>query len=140
MNREVSSSKIQCFQFWYILHYNENCKCCQLCLFLKIKGGSTLYIPRHCQNTIWPFFKIIKVTECGNFINFLSLRFYVKSIWEIKKNTKSPISTPLEALNCYFYDVSHFLKAKFTKLKHSVPALFNLLDSSLVILLVKPLH
>ena len=42
------------------------------------------------------------VSQCENFMIFLSLRFYVKSISSISRCEKSAIFTHLEALNCDF--------------------------------------
>ena len=52
---------------------------------------------------------------------FLSLRFYVKSIYSISRCEKSAIFTHLEALNCDFYEFLHYLKAEIDqKLKFRV--------------------
>ena len=52
--------------------------------------------------------------QCGNFMIFLSLRFYVKSIlWILhSRSAYSAILTHLEALNFDFYEVLHFLNAE----------------------------
>ena len=50
--------------------------------------------------------------QCGNFMIFLSLRFYVKSILGHSRSAKSAILTHLEVLNFDFSEFLHFLKAE----------------------------
>ena len=77
--------------------------------------------------------------QCGNFIIFLSSRFYVKSVFWDSRSANSTILTHLEALNCDFYEFLHFLKAKInqkSKLRISKivkKAYFALLESSKLI-------
>ena len=52
-------------------------------------------------------------TQCGYFMIFLSLRFYVISIFEDPRSTKCAILTHVEALN---FDFHALLGLKFTKL------------------------
>ena len=52
-----------------------------------------------------------KMAQCGKFIIFPSLIFYVKSILGIlDRCTKNDICILSEALNLHFYEVLHFLK------------------------------
>ena len=57
----------------------------------------------------------ILLSQCGNLMIFLSLRFYVKSILGIVEVQKSAISTHLEALNLDLYEFLHFLKSEIAK-------------------------
>ena len=54
--------------------------------------------------------------QCGNFMIFLSLRFYVKSILGHSRSAKSAILTHLMALNCNSYEFMQFQRLKITKL------------------------
>ena len=57
-------------------------------------------------------YRVITRTQCGNFMIFLSLRFYVKSILENSRSAKSAILTHSQALNFDIYEILHFLKAE----------------------------
>ena len=59
---------------------------------------------------------------------FLSLRFYVKSIFKESKSAKSAILTHLEALNFDLCEFLHFLNAEIAKI-----GFFELLRSSKLI-------
>ena len=54
----------------------------------------------------------VQIPLCGNFITFLSLRIYVKSVLRGFTCAKSAISTHLKALNFDFYQFLHFLEAE----------------------------
>ena len=45
----------------------------------------------------------VKISQCGNFMIFLSLRFYVKSIWEHLKVQKMPFFAIMKILNYDFW-------------------------------------
>ena len=66
--------------------------------------------------SIWLHKNFICVTQCGNFIIFLSLRFYVKPILEMLTSAQSAILTHVQALYFDFYDFLHFLKVRITNL------------------------
>ena len=55
------------------------------------------------------YIDVVGVSQCGNFMIFLSLRFYVKSIlWNLEVQIRPFYSTHLEALNCdFFYEFLH---------------------------------
>ena len=83
-----------------------------LCLFMNLEA---MLEPAESSEKVTkiqpPYHTCAKNTQCGNFIIFLSLRFFVKSILGSVKVLKSAIFTHLEALNFDFYDFLHFLKA-----------------------------
>ena len=58
------------------------------------------------------FTSFIHYSQCGNFMTFLSLRFYVKSILVNSTSAKSAILTHLEPQNFDFYDFLLFLMAE----------------------------
>ena len=72
--------------------------------------------------------------QCGNFIYFLRLRFYVKSISRSLQSSKTAISTHLEDLKLDLHEFLLFLKAeihpkqKFIALKIAKMAFFELLN------------
>ena len=59
------------------------------------------------------------ITQCGNFRNFLSPIFYVKSILADFKRSKTVILTILEALNFHFFGIMYTLEnvRNFNKFK-----------------------
>ena len=61
-------------------------------------------------------YRVITRTQCGNFMIFLSLRFYVKSILENSRSAKSAILTHSQALNFDIYEIFTFWRLKCTKL------------------------
>ena len=81
-----------------------------------------------------------KNAQCGNFMDFVSFRFYVESILRIK-SAKSAILLHLEALNFdfFFMNFCTFWRLKFTKwTKFTAPKMakttaFALLESSKLI-------
>ena len=59
---------------------------------------------------------IFRYTQCGNFMIFLSLRFYVKAIFVESISAESAILTHLGALNFEFHEFCIFWRLQSTKL------------------------
>ena len=85
-------------QSWHFPSEDLNCNLVRL-LFLLHKSESALlgYLSHQCS----AYHTCAKNTQCGNFMIFLSLRFYVKSSFGTLEVLKSAIfkCTLLEALN-----------------------------------------
>ena len=78
----------------------------------------------------------ISEAQCGNFMIFLSLRIYMKSIFGIRyTSAKSAIFTNLEALDFDFYEFLHFLNYEIYQIielqspKNGKMAVLELTDS-----------
>ena len=62
---------------------------------------------------------MITDTQCGNVIIFLSIWFYVKSIFRNFWSAKFAILTYFEALNVDCYEFLHFLKAEIYQINQN---------------------
>ena len=79
---------------------------------IGLENWSKLQVSKSKQSSTTHSVKYFSA-QCVNFIIFLSLRFYVKSILEIlARSSKSVILTDLEALDFDFYEYLHFWKAE----------------------------
>ena len=97
----------------------------QECLFLY-----PAFYPFGSHNTVWKLLEfilthywknfrennvIIKL-QCGNFRNFLSRKFYVKSVLEISEVQILLCKRHLEALNFDFWTFLHYLKTEIHRI------------------------
>ena len=82
----------------------------------KLCNFHTVNVKRICSyfkdsDLVWLNFKHCMQStyiQCGNFMSFLSLGLYVKSMFLILEGIKLAILTHLEAPNLNFYDSLHF--------------------------------
>ena len=97
-----------------------------------------MYLETKVKNCTWIFYYLfiwVTFAQCGNFMIFLSLRFYVKTILENLEVQNLLFFTHLGALNFDFYEFCTFWRLKSTKLtklrapKMAIKAVLELLDS-----------
>ena len=67
----------------------------------------TLVLPKLISQEIG-----VAVSQCGNFSIFLSLKFHVKSLFEILEVPEMPFFAILKSLNCAFWLFSAITKHK----------------------------